>query len=336
MDQVVVHVHVQLEAIFHTQCFNDLECHLGFLASVGQLGDDRQGVVAGSDACPPHLLQHLTPTIKEAIASTAVQEGVESHFIWVQVCVALHFLKELEGLFQHIGPTVGLDHCAVGDDAGRQALLHHLFQQRLGPRDLTTAGAHVQQGIVRRGGELHLLAHHFLIDLPNTIEALLVVEALENRAVGHRSHQAFCVGICQRPLDHFIGTLWVVVGGQCFDHAPQSDSCRFHSTTFQVIPGVPNAFHVTRGTIGADDGATCVRAADLNEASLVAEPLHVLQKVLHLTTADARFIERSQKNFVDVFGLASVDNLHDIDQELVLAVLPRTLQKNGTSDVVRG
>jgi hypothetical protein len=27
-----------------------------------------------------------------------------------------------------------------------------------------------------------------------------------------------------------------------------------------------------------------VRAADLNEASLVAEPLHVLQKVLHLTT----------------------------------------------------
>lgn len=52
----------------------------------------------------------------------------------------------------------------------------------------------------------------------------------------------------------------------------------------RVIPGVPNAFHVTRGTISADDGATCVRAADLNEASLVAEPLHVLQKVLHLTT----------------------------------------------------
>ena len=178
----------------------------------------------------PSCLQHLTPTIKEAIASTAVQKGVESHFIWVQVCVALHFLpgrlnshhvgssaaivlfphtihtlphnpnnsckpckpsicpllsqkearkppnaplsshypfipslKELEGLFQHIGPTVGLDHCAVGDDAGRQALLHHLFQQRLGPGDLTTAGAHVQQGVVGGGGELHLLirSHQF-------------------------------------------------------------------------------------------------------------------------------------------------------------------------------
>ena len=34
------------------------------------------------------------------------------------------------------------------------------------------------------------LPQSLLIDLPNTIEALLVVEALENRAVGHRSHQA--------------------------------------------------------------------------------------------------------------------------------------------------
>ena len=102
MDQVVVHMHIQLDVIFRALATQDSQDHhkflhpyhpsrtkprksstilkaiLGFLlpwlrfvqfvgfeaqqqlccreASVGQLGEHRQGVVAGRDACPSHLL----------------------------------------------------------------------------------------------------------------------------------------------------------------------------------------------------------------------------------------------------------------------------------------
>ncbi len=39
------------------------------------------------------LLQHLHATFVKPVPSTAIQEGVESHFIWGQIGVALHLLR---------------------------------------------------------------------------------------------------------------------------------------------------------------------------------------------------------------------------------------------------
>eukprot|EP00438_Fugacium_kawagutii_P003032 Skav229435 [mRNA] locus=scaffold397:56080:58631:+ [translate_table: standard] len=55
VDQVIVHVHVDLDAVLVAKSLNNFEGHLGFLASICQLGHDRQGVVAGRDSAFLHL-----------------------------------------------------------------------------------------------------------------------------------------------------------------------------------------------------------------------------------------------------------------------------------------
>mmetsp|Transcript_134920 Transcript_134920/g.190746 ORF Transcript_134920/g.190746 Transcript_134920/m.190746 type:complete len:214 (+) Transcript_134920:531-1172(+) len=212
-------MHVQLESKLFPQGVHHLERLFWLLAAVRELSNHGERVVAWRYTSPSHVGKHFQATIEKSIAGTAIEQCVVGDFVWMERGVFLHLLQDSESLVQTIGRAVRLNHCAIGDDVGRHSLICHVLQQRLGPADLATACTNIQQRIVCRHGKLDFLLYHLLVDLPNTMKALLVVEALEDGAVGDCIDQGRGFWICQCLLNDLVGTFSIIVGSQRLHHA---------------------------------------------------------------------------------------------------------------------
>mmetsp|Transcript_58404 Transcript_58404/g.156335 ORF Transcript_58404/g.156335 Transcript_58404/m.156335 type:complete len:209 (-) Transcript_58404:1012-1638(-) len=172
----------------------------------------------------------------------------------------LHRFDQLKGSVQLVQLAEALEHRAVGHDVRDDAAVHHLLQQRWGPRDLAAARAGVDDRVVGHAGELRpeVLGQHLLVQSPDTVEALLVRKALENGAVNHRVDRRARALVCKHLAQQGVGRVRLLVGHERLNGATQGDAGRQDAVSAHVLPSLLHALDIADEAGGADDAAVGV------------------------------------------------------------------------------
>mmetsp|Transcript_108344 Transcript_108344/g.288305 ORF Transcript_108344/g.288305 Transcript_108344/m.288305 type:complete len:249 (+) Transcript_108344:163-909(+) len=136
LQQVVVDMNVEPEAVRPRQLLAQLEGNAELLAAVGQLHQNGQREVARLHAIGLHLLEDLHALLVEVLTGAAVQEGVVGLLVGPHVPGLLHRVEELPRLLQLVVLAVALQHRAVGHQVWLDPLLEHLVEQGGRPADL--------------------------------------------------------------------------------------------------------------------------------------------------------------------------------------------------------
>mmetsp|Transcript_61849 Transcript_61849/g.109849 ORF Transcript_61849/g.109849 Transcript_61849/m.109849 type:complete len:232 (+) Transcript_61849:791-1486(+) len=212
-------------------------------------------------------------------------------------------------------------------------MLRHVSQERLHALHFSTSSASVDERVVGNDGKLHVLCHHLVVDIPDTSEAFLVAEALEDRAIDDRVDKRLGDLIRGDLLEELVASLDVVVGHEGFYHTAQGDARWLDMTSLHLAPSRPNTAQVLDGAVGPDQAAVSVGALDLHRLwPLLATKL--LVEEISATSADAGFAHGAEQDLIHVI----IDVVQEGHRAIHIGSGRRslkTLQKNGTCHLVR-
>mmetsp|Transcript_4426 Transcript_4426/g.11414 ORF Transcript_4426/g.11414 Transcript_4426/m.11414 type:complete len:881 (+) Transcript_4426:531-3173(+) len=331
--QVAVDVGVEAQVVPPAQVLADVEGLRRLVAAVRKLHQHGEREVARGHARVLHVLEHGHAAIVEAVARAAVEQRVVGDLVRQELLVQLHVLQHLERLVQAVLLAVALQHRAVRDDVRLDLLPGHVLQQRRDAAHLAAPGAGVDQRVVCHNGELHLFLQHLLVHGPDAVEALLVGEALEDRAVNHGVHQAAGLRVRDSLADELVAGLDLAVGHQRLHHAAQRDAGRHDVARLHLAPRRPDARKVLHVARGADDAAEGVRALHLDGAAATLGLQLLLQQVA-AADADAGLAHGAQQHLIHGVGhvVQHIDRALDVGMRRVRL---DALEQDGARHVVR-